>query len=241
MLIQFLFPLFLGSQAGAVTTAKEAPIENLREAAGQELAPAPEEHEQVVPSVMLPLQDDYMPKRARAWTWNLEARLVQQRMMAPRPDRAFGPKDLKELGVLPFFGLTVGAEKSFWGETIGINAFTAYSSRKNDGTSTTGISIPLRAQSLTYGIEANWIRLWLPHWGTEFGYNFALVHATQSSGDDELSNWSTAYAESGPRLALEYYLNKKTHDSSRLSLAYYQRNTQYGSDDSWSFGYGVKW
>lgn len=254
MLITLLLSASLcGAASGTSKSAsKNTALENLREMADRELTPKQTSDAHSTPSIMMPLQDNYQPKVERQWSWNFEARLVSQRILAPRPSASYGPRDLRDLGALPFFSLSAGAEATLFDENWSLNVVTATTSKKNEGQSDTGRTLSLSAQSFSYGLEASWSHLWSSHVGTSLGYNMNWVLVTQTASAHPLSSWSRQYTEQGPRLAVEYYLSRRERRtvapteesifaSSRLSLGYYNRNSEFGSDDSWSLGYGVKW
>jgi hypothetical protein len=238
--VLFTLSFILWSPLGYAGSAKTS-SEDLHQQAERELKAEGTHGDNPIPSVMLPLQDTYRYVKSRPWQYNFEARLSSIQLNVPRPPLTYGVDNLSQLGTLPLVGLAIGVEKTWLSSQWQLNAVGAFTTTKSSFTTQSGAVTPVQVQYLSYGLEPAWSKRWW-HWiGTTLAYPVTLAHVTQSSTATSLAQWSQNYQERGPRLALDLYVRTEGDDSDRLSLAFADLQSDFGSHDSWTLSYGVKW
>ncbi|PWU22480.1 MAG: hypothetical protein C5B49_00575 [Bdellovibrio sp.] len=242
-----------GSEALASVNAEAS--NNLRETARRELQPPPAQNGNSIPSIMMPLQDNYAPAKERSWLWSLQTSLARQKVLVTKPEDAEGLGNVADLGTLNFLGLKVGAQKEWRGQDWGFHLLGEFSTTATDYNSISGQSYPLHIQWVSYGLAASWGKRWL-HWttqalGTTLSYDFENVIVTQSSAKSSLLQWSQVFIQKGPRLSLDYFytrgafvahaFGRSLDAGEKLSLAAGLAQSSFGTTISWSLAYGVLW
>lgn len=214
---------------------------SLRQQATAELEAKESTTNTPIPSVMMPLPDDYVPSKGRYWDWAVEGRVGTHRMFGSRPTHGYGIANLEELGPQTFFGLAAGMEKHFWDSYWGLNVIGEATNRRSNFRAPTGLVLPMQIQYFSYGLEPRWSYIFNRWFGTTASVMVQTVTVNHSALDSVLATWTVQYLERTPRLAADFYLTQTASSKQRVSLAFENRISELGQQQAWSLAFGATW